>query len=125
MNKNRMGFNPEDQEAQLDARNKEIVNKVKRFAGLLPQPAPGVDIDQRMAKNKKQELKPYDNEYVNKGAGDTKDIIAGGNVMDKVNAAYKAQQMKDLENLEQIGAFEEPDSEVNQRAARLRKLLGK
>jgi hypothetical protein len=43
----------------------------------------------------------------------------------RLNDAYKMQQMKQLEDLEQIGEFEEPDSEANLRAAKLRALLGK
>jgi hypothetical protein len=53
------------------------------------------------------------------------DGVALGQQLQKIDAADKANIMKQLEELEQVGAFESPDSEANQAAGRFRKLLGK
>lgn len=47
-----------------------------------------------------------------------------GEQAQRIKASDLANQMKQLKDLEDVGAFEEPDSEVNKRAAKLRGLLG-
>lgn len=124
MNRNKMGLSEEEQEAQLDARNNEIVQKVRTFGGLLgtkPPKAPGPDIPQTEMEQPKMDLRPRKSILAESPVNNPM-VISEQNA--KIDAADKMRQMQDLEDLENIGAFEEPDSEVNQRAARLRKLLG-
>jgi hypothetical protein len=51
------------------------------------------------------------------------DPILFNQMNEKIDAADRARQLQELQDLEDVGAFEEPTSEVNQRAARLRKLI--
>lgn len=125
MNKFKKSFDEETMNEQLDARNNEIVQKVRTFGGLLgtkPPTAPGADIPQTEMGQPKMDLRPRKSILAETPVNNPM-VISEQNA--KIDAADKMRQMKDLEDLEMLGAFEEPDSEVNQRAARLRKLLGK
>jgi hypothetical protein len=68
---------------------------------------------------------PYGTNYMSGDYGKSKNPMSLEEADSRLNDAYKMQQMKQLEDLEQIGEFEEPDSEANLRAAKLRALLGK
>lgn len=104
-----------------------IESGLDKMQGLqnLKQLIPGTDIPQIPMENIKKEAKPYGTEFAGRGAGDSRDLAAGSDVMNKVDEADRMNMMKQLEDLDQVGAFEEPDSDVNMRAAKLRALLGK
>jgi hypothetical protein len=118
----KIGGTKEEIEKNLDEQNSQAV---KRFTGMFKPSPSGTSIPQEGMANMKPELKPYNTEYAGRGAGDSRDLAAGSDVMRKIDEAEKANMMKQLEDLDQVGAFEEPDSDVNVRAAKLRALLGK
>ena len=104
--------------ASDEMRPKSMQDIINRARGVvyIPQ-TPGLNI--------RPELKPYDTQYIGRGAGDAKDLMAGSEALTRLEAAEQRNRMQQLENLEQVGEFEEPDSEVNIKAAKLRALLGR
>lgn len=124
MNKFKKSFDEETMNEQLDARNNEVVQNVRNFAGLLgtkPLAASGPDIPQTEMRQPKMDLRPRKSILAESPVNNPM-VISEQNA--KIDAADKARQMKDLEDLENIGAFEEPDSEANMRAKKLRSILG-
>jgi hypothetical protein len=114
-----------DKEAKFNEKIESGLEAQQGLHNLRPSAVFGTEPPQVAMPQPKKELRPYDNPYAGQGAGDAKDLMAGSAVMDKIDAADKRNQLKQLEDLEMIGAFEEPDSDVNVRAAKLRALLGK
>lgn len=124
MNKFRKSFDETTMEEQLDQRNQDLVKNVRDFAGLLGGKKPsaqGADIPQMEAAQPKMDLRPRKSILAESPVNNPM-VISEQNA--KIDAADKARQMKDLEDLENIGAFEEPDSEANMRAKKLRSILG-
>lgn len=107
---------------------KAILSGLDKMQSLdnLKNPMGGTEIEQRKPiENIKRTTPPaYGTNYMSGDYGKSKNQMSVEEADSKLNSAYRMQQMKDLEDAESIGAFEEPDSPANQRAARLRNILG-
>ena len=106
-----------EEQAKQDA---EYANKLRSLVGM--GPSTGTDIPQQRQVNLPPDLQHRESILANKPA--PKPFLSAP-VNERIKASDLANQMKQLQDLEDVGAFEEPDSEVNVRAAKLRALLGK
>lgn len=106
---------------ELDKQDAEYVQKLRSLVGM-GSPQSGTEIPQQRQLNLPSNLQPRS--AITSDAPVMKPYLSAP-VDERIKANDMANQIKQLQDLEDVGAFEAPDSEVNVRAAKLRALLGK
>lgn len=96
-------------------------NYVKAFGSMAKNPII-LDEEDSLAQQEQQKLMPREAIMSDKPA--PKPFLAAP-VNERIASSDLANQLKQLQDLEDVGAFEAPESDANKRAAKLRSLLGK
>lgn len=112
------GVSDEKQAAQDAEMMKNVTNRFKGLFGANPS---GTEIPQGAQSDLPPNLQPRPSVL---GSAPVPNPVGLGNVMEKVNQSDRANQLKQLQDLQDVGAFEDPNSDANQRAARIKAVLG-